>query len=127
MCSLMPAGDGLVYAINGRNPRLMVHYSAQPAPTRLLLVDPIKRIVVDSAPMPESFGPLPFESGNILRQDSDGQIYGATSETVFRIEPGTCQMTPLHKITAGEATVIGPIHEGRLYFASLWRLRVLDL
>ena len=69
ICSLIPAGDGLLYAISGRNPRLMVHYSAQPAPTRLLLVDPVKRKVVDSRPIPESFGPLPFETGNILRTD----------------------------------------------------------
>ncbi|GAB5559579.1 MAG: hypothetical protein SynsKO_12260 [Synoicihabitans sp.] len=127
VCSLLPAGDGLVYAISGRNPRLLVHYDAKPAPTRLLLIDPVKQIVVDSAPIPESFGELPFESGNILRRDSDGQIYGATSETVFRIEPGTVEITPLHKITEGEATVIGPIHKGRLYFASLWRLRMLEL
>jgi hypothetical protein len=50
-----------------------------------------------------------------------------TSETVFRIELGTVNITPLHRITDGEATVIGPIHNGRLYFASLWRLRMLEL
>lgn len=128
VCSLLPAGDsGLVYAISGRNPRLLVHYDAKPAPTQLLLVDPVARRVVDSAPIPESFGPLPFETGNILRQDSDGQIYGVTSRTVFRIEPGTCNITKLHHITGGDATVIGPIHAGRLFFASLWRLRALDL
>ena len=127
MCALIPAHDGLFYAISGRNPRLLVHYDAEPAPTYLLLIDPVTRTVVDSAEIPESFGVLPFESGNILRQDSDGQIYGVTSETVFRIESGTVNITPLHRITDGEATVIGPIHNGRLYFASLWRLRMLEL
>jgi hypothetical protein len=91
------------------------------------LIDPIKRRVVDSVVIPESFGPLPFESGNTLRRDSDGQIYGATSQTVFRIEPGTCTITPLHNITDGDATVIGPAHQGMLYFGSLWRLRALEL
>ncbi len=127
ICSLLPAGNGLVYAISGRNPRLMVHYSANPAPTRLLLVDPVKRVVVDSAEIPESFGPLPFETGNILRKDSDGQIYGATSQTVFRIKAGTCAIEAVHRFTGGDASVIGPIHQGRLYFASIWRLRALDL
>jgi hypothetical protein len=127
VCALIPAHDGLFYAISGRNPRLLVHYDAEPAPTYLLLIDPVTRTVVDSAEIPESFGVLPFESGNILRQDSDGQIYGVTSETVFRIESGTVNITPLHRITDGEATVIGPIHNGRLYFASLWRLRMLEL
>jgi len=127
ICSLLPAGNGLLYAISGRNPRLMVHYSAKPAPTRLLLIDPVKRKVIESTLIPESFGPLPFETGNILRQDSDGQVYAATSRTVFRIKPGTCEIEPIHQITGGDASVIGPIHEGRLYFATIWRLRVLDL
>lgn len=127
ICSLLPVGNGLFYALSGRNPRLVVHYNAQPAPTRLLLIDPMKRRVVDSAVIPESYGPLPFESGNTLRMDSDGQIYGATSQTVFRITPGTCEITPLHNITDGDATVIGPAHKGMLYFGSMWRLRALEL
>src|SRR5690606_24842465 len=40
VCSLIEAGDSLVYALTGRNPRLVTHYDCKPAPTRLCLIDP---------------------------------------------------------------------------------------
>ena len=127
VCSLIPAVNGLVYALSGRNPRLVTHYDCQPAPTRLCLIDPAKRCVVQSAPLPESYGSLPFESGHILRADTDGTIYGATTETVFRIKPGTVETETVAKITGYPLSVVGPIHEGTFYFASEWMVRSIDL
>lgn len=126
VCSLIDAGGGLVYALSGRNPRLVTHYDCTPAPTRLLLVDPARRCVVQSAPLPESYGKLPFESGHILRADTDGAIYGATTETVFRIRPGTVETEVVAKITDHELSVVGPVVDGTLYFASEWRVRAVS-
>jgi hypothetical protein len=127
VCSLIAAGDGLVYAISGRNPRLVTHYGAKPAPTRLLLVDPAARRVVAAAPLPEAWGPLPFESGHILRADDDGTIYGATTRTVFRLKPGTVETEVVATITDGDLTVVGPVTDGTLYFATHWRVRSVEL
>tara|TARA_Y100000385_G_scaffold146690_1_gene152264 strand:- start:3510 stop:3785 length:276 start_codon:yes stop_codon:yes gene_type:complete len=91
------------------------------------LIDPAKRCVVQSAPLPESYGSLPFESGHILRADTDGTIYGATTETVFRIKPGTVETETVAKITGYPLSVVGPIHEGTFYFASEWMVRSIDL
>lgn len=125
--SLAHATNGLVYAISGRNPRLITHYNAEPAPSRLLLIDPANQTVVDSALIPESYGPMPFESANTLRRDSDGTLYGTTSQTVFRISTGTVDIQPVARITNGDASVIGPIHDGELFFATIYRLRKLLL
>ncbi|WP_221032069.1 lactonase family protein [Actomonas aquatica] len=125
--SLAPGPDGLVYAISARNPRLVTHYDAQPAPSRLLLLDPAQQRVVAAAPIPESFGPMPFETANTLRFDSDGTLYGTTAQTVFRIQPGTVEIEEVARFTDGDATVIGPIRDGWLYFASIYRLRRLQL
>ncbi len=127
VCSLIPAGNGLVYALSGRNPRLVTHYNCKPAPTRLCLIDPAKRCVVESALLPENYGALPFESGHILRTDTDGTIYGATTETVFKIKPGTLETEPVAKITGHPLSVVGPIHRGSFYFASEWMVRSLVL
>lgn len=127
VCSLIPAGHGLVYALSGRNPRLVTHYGAKPAPSRLLLIDPAKQKVLAAASLPADFGALPFESGHILRADTDGAIYGATTTTVFRLKPGTVEMAVVAKITGGELTVVGPIVNRTLYFASHWRVRALSL
>ncbi|MCF3650284.1 hypothetical protein [Synoicihabitans lomoniglobus] len=125
--SLAPAPDGLVYALSGRNPRLVVHYNAAPAPTRLLLIDPATRRVVDSAPLPAAWGPMPFESANTLRIDTDGTLYGATSQTVFRVIPGTVETERIAVMSTGDATVIGPVRDGWLYYASVYRLRRMKI
>ncbi len=125
--SLAPGPNGLVYAISGRNPRLITHYNAVPAPSRLLLLDPAEKTVIATAEIPASWGPMPFESANTLRIDSDGTLYGTTSQTVFRITPGTVEITPVAKITDGDASVIGPIYDGELFFATIYRLRKLQL
>lgn len=125
--SLAPGPDGLVYAISGRNPRLITHYNAAPVPSHLLLVDPEKQTVVASTLIPETFGPMPFESANTLRIDSEGTLYGTTSQTVFRITPGSVDIHPVARITDGDASVIGPIHNGELFFATIYRLRKLSL
>jgi hypothetical protein len=123
VCSLIDAGNGLVYALTGRNPRLVTHYDCTPAPTRLCLIDPAQRRVVASTLLPEDYGKLPFESGHILRADGDGTIYGATTETVFRIKPGTVDTEVIVRITDHQLTVVGPIVNRTLYFASEWRVR----
>ncbi len=125
--SLIAGPEGLVYAISGRNPRLVTHYNAAPVSSRLLLIDPARQSVVASAPIPESFGPMPFESANTLRADSDGTLYGTASQTIFRIKPGTVEMDPVARFVDGDASVIGPIHEGELFFATIYRLRKLSL
>jgi streptogramin lyase len=127
VCSLLPAGNGLVYALSGRNPRLVTHYDCTPAPTRLLLLDPAQRRVIQASPLPENFGKLPFESGHILRTDNDGTLYGVTTTTVFRIKPGTVEMSVVATITGQPLTVVGPIVDGTLYFASDYMLRSLTL
>jgi hypothetical protein len=127
VCSLISAGNGLVYALSGRNPRLVTHYDCQPAPTRLCLIDPAECCIVQSALLPESYGVLPFESGHILRTDTDGTIYGATTETVFCIKLGTVDTEPVAKITGHPLSVVGPIHGGTFYFASEWTVRSLAL
>jgi hypothetical protein len=114
-------------ALTGRNPRLVTHYECSPAPTRLCLIDPAARRVVASALLPENYGPLPFESGHILRTDSDGTIYGATTATVFRVKPGTVETEIVASFTEHPLTVVGPVHRGTLYFASEWRVRSLQL
>ncbi|MFM1851424.1 MAG: hypothetical protein RIS54_1108 [Verrucomicrobiota bacterium] len=125
VCSLIEARDGLVYALSGRNPRLVTHYECTPAPSRLCLLDPKTRRVVASAPLPENYGNLPFESGHILRADTDGTLYGATTEVVFRIKPGTVETEVVAEITGGELSVVGPILDRTLYFASEWRVRAV--
>ena len=125
--SLAPGPDGLVYAISGRNPRLITHYNAAPAPSRLLLIDPATQTVVAAATLPESFGPMPFESANTLRFDTDGTLYGTTSQTVFRVRPGTVEFEPVARFENGDASVIGPVRDGWLYFATSYRLRRLQL
>lgn len=125
--SLAHAGDGLVYAISGRNPRLVTHYNAAPVQSHLLLLDPKKQSVVASSIIPDSFGPMPFESANTLRTDSDGTLYGTTAQTVFKVKPNTVEISPVARITGGDASVIGPIHKGELFFATIYRLRKLTL
>lgn len=127
VCSLIPAGNGLVYALSGRNPRLITHYGAKPVPSRLLLIDPAQQKILAATPLPADFGALPFESGHILRADTDGTIYGATTTTVFRIQLGTVEIETVGKITDGILTVVGPVVNHTLYFASNWRVRALRL
>ena len=127
VCSLIDAGNGLVYTLTGRNPRLVTHYECTPAPSRLCLIDPAKRKVLQSTLLPEAYGKLPFESGHILRTDTDGTLYGATTETVFRIKPGTVETEVVTKISGHPLSVVGPIHQGTLYFASEWVVRCLQL
>lgn len=127
VCSLVPAGNGRVYAISGRNPRLITHYDAQPAPSRLLLINPRTRKVEAAQLLPDDYGAIPFETGNILRTDDDGEVYGLTSTTVFRVKPGTVDTERITTIADGEVTVVGPVKDGVFYFGSLWRLRSVNV
>jgi len=127
VCSLFDAGNGLVYALSGRNPRLVTHYECTSAPTRLCLIDPATQRVVKSTLLPTDYGALPFESGHILRADTDGTLYGVTTTTVFKIIPGMVDTEQVATITGAPLTVVGPIHRGTLYFASQWVVRSLTL
>ena len=77
--------------------------------------------------LPESYGALPFETGHILRADTDGAIYGSTTETIFKIKPSSVETEPVAKITGHPLSVVGPIHEGTFYFASEWMVRSIKL
>ncbi len=139
--SLAPDGRGLVYALLGRGDQVV----AAGAPTirpRLALLDPVHRTVVDSAWLPEDFGPLSWHGLHSLRVGPGGVVYGATGYCVFRIKPGTCEVervwqpdTPpaqtgtvwLTHSTPNAIDVVGPIIDNQFYFATGWRLRALTL
>ena len=139
--SLIPAGDGLVYALLGRGDHILTAGPPEVRP-RLALIDPAKRTVVASAYLPEDFGPLSWHGLHSLRVGPGGAIYGATGYCIFRIKPGTCEVERLWQkfykkkrdsvvwINSADPNVIdvvGPIIGYQFYFATGWRLRVLTL
>jgi hypothetical protein len=139
--SLAPAGNGLVYALIGRGDHIL-SAGAPPVRPRLALIDPARRAVVDSAWLPEDFGPLSWHGLFSLRPGPGGAVYGATGYCLFRIKPGTCEVERLWQpdvppvradpvwlthSTPDAIDVVGPIIGHRFYFATGWRLRVLTL
>lgn len=139
--SLAPAGDGRVYALIGRGDHILTAGAPEIRP-RLALFDPVRRIVVDSAWLPEEFGPLSWHGLHSLRVGPGGVVYGATGYCLFRIKPGTCEVeriwqpdTPpartgtvwLTHSTPNAIDVVGPILGNQFYFATGWRLRALTL
>ncbi|MEY3774879.1 MAG: hypothetical protein RLZZ129_1659, partial [Verrucomicrobiota bacterium] len=139
--SLAPAGDGRVYALIGRGDHILTAGAKEVRP-RLALFDPARRTVVDSAWLPEDFGPLSWHGLHSLRVGPGGVVYGATGYCVFRIKPGTCEVervwqpdTPpartgtvwLTHSTPNAIDVAGPIVGNQFYFATGWRLRALTL
>lgn len=140
VCSLAPAGGGLVYALVGRGD----HILSQGAPAitpRLVLLDPVKRRVVAEAWLPEDFGPLSWHGLFSLRVGPGGAVYGATAYCVFRIKPGTCAVERLWQSGTprkqdgtvwltndpNAIDVVGPIVGQQFYFGTGWRLRALTL
>jgi len=139
--SLIPAGDGLVYALIGRGDHILTAGPPEVRP-RLALIDPARRSVVASAYLPEDFGPLSWHGLHSLRVGPGGAIYGATGYCIFKIKPGTCEVTriwqKLYKKKRDSVVwinsahpevidVVGPIVGHQFYFATGWRLRVLNL
>ncbi len=139
--SLAPAGNGLVYALMGRGDHILTAGPPEIRP-RLALIDPQKRTVVASAWLPEDFGPLSWHGLHSLRVGPGGVVYGATGYCVFRIKPGTCEVERiwqkvykakrdsvvwLNSAFPDVIDVVGPIVGRQFYFATGWRLRVLNL
>jgi hypothetical protein len=139
--SLAPAGHGLVYALIGRGDHILTAGPPEVRP-RLALIDPAKRTVVASAYLPGDFGPLSWHGLHSLCVGPGGVVYGATGYCVFRITPGTCEVTRLwqkvykpkrdtlvwiNSAFPDVIDVVGPIVGHQFYFATGWRLRVLNL
>jgi sugar lactone lactonase YvrE len=128
VCSLVPAGrDGLVYALSARPTYLIKDYGAQPAPMQVALIDPAARRVVAVAEVPASFGPLPEFSADSLRRSANGAIYLVLARGVCRVDPATCTAEPVWELPDGRIDVTGPVVGQRLFFATQWRLRYVDL
>ena len=139
--ALAPAGHGLVYALIGRGDHVVSQ--GVPAVTpRLVLIDPARRTVIASSFLPKDFGPVSWHGLFALRPGPGGAVYGATACCIFRIKPGTCaaeriwqEAQPPHRegtvwLTAADPNaidVVGPIVGRQFYFATGWRLRVLEL
>ncbi len=141
VCSLAPAGGGLVYALIGRGD----HILSQGAPAirpRLVLLDPAQRRVIADAWLPEDYGSLSWHGLHALRPGPGGAVYGATSHCIFRIQPGTCEVERIWQgsqpqaragtvwLTAADPEaidVVGPIIGREFFFATGWRLRALTL
>ncbi len=141
VCSLAPAGGGLVYALIGRGDHILSQGAPDITP-RLVLFDPAKRQVMADAWLPKDFGPLSWHGLFALRAAPSGTVYGATAHGVFRIKPGTCEVERVWQqskpqtregtvwLTAADPEaidVVGPIIGDQLIFATGWRLRALTL
>ncbi|MBS0664255.1 MAG: hypothetical protein JSR48_13395 [Verrucomicrobia bacterium] len=139
--SLAPDGHGRVYALIGRGDHILTAGPPEVRP-RLALIDPAKRTLVDSAYLPEDFGPLSWHGLFSLRPGPGGAIYGATGYCFFRIKPGTCEVERIwQKVYQAKRDtlvwinsahpdvidVVGPIVGREFYFATGWRLRALTL
>jgi len=126
VCGLVPAADGLVYALSARPSFLIEHHGAKPAPSRLALIAPARRATIASAPLPAEYGGFGEAGYKALRVDARGRVFGATTRGVYRIKPGGCETEWLWT-SPQSIDVVGPIVGRTLYFASQWRLLSVDL
>ena len=140
VCSLAPAGGGLVYALIGRGDHILSQ-GAPPVTPRLVLIDPAKRRVVADAWLPEEYGPVSWHGLFSLRVGPGSAVYGATAYCVFRIKPGTCEVERVWQSAVprkqdgtvwltndpNAIDVVGPIVGREFYFGTGWRLRALTL
>jgi hypothetical protein len=128
VCSFVSAGhSGLVYALTARPNYMVKDYGARPAPIQVALINPAGRCVVASAEVPASLGPLPEFSADSLRCSADGRIFLVLAGGVCRVDPDSCAVTPVWNLPDEKIDVTGPIVGQRLFFASQWKLRCLDL
>ena len=126
--SFAPASGGRFYALTGRLSYLTVDYCATPAPTRLLLIDPIQRKVLQHAEVPPNLlKGLSMFSFDALRASEDGQIYLGMAGGVCRVKPGTCNVEVVWENPDDDITVVGPVVGRRFFFASRWKLRSVEL
>ncbi len=119
--SLLTTNEGLVYAIISRK----VFDNEQPetyrAP-RLILIDPIQKNIIDEITLDNSFGQ---DTYNCLKQDPDGNYYGATKKCFFHIQTGSTQVEPIWQTEQDEIAVPGPVLKDRFIFATAYKLRAL--
>ncbi len=138
--SLAPTGNGLVYALIGRGDHILTAGGIPIAP-RLALIDPAKRELVSIAWLPKEFGALSWHGHHSLRTGPDGQVYGATAYTIFRIIPGSCEVERIWQVdeavpregvwitslSPNSIDIVGPIVGNDFFFATGWRLRSITL
>ena len=124
--ALVPAGDGLVYALLARPPFLVEHHGAKPAPTAIALIDPAQRRALAVRDLPAGYGDFGEFSFKALRVDGRGRVFGATVKGIYRVKPGTCETEWLGEVSAS-IDVVGPIVGRTLYFGSKWKLMAVDL
>jgi hypothetical protein len=96
-----------------------VGHNARGAFREIFVFDPVTRRFVAHLPVPE--GGI---RDNALQVGADGQVYGVTSELVFRIDPATRQTKVLVEVP-GQIGIPGPLVGKTLYFASGTKLRAL--
>ena len=138
--SLAPAGDGLVYALIGRGDHLLTA-GAPPIAPRLALIDPAKRESVSIAWLPEEFGAISWHGHHSLRVAPNGDVYGATAYTIFRITPGTTDVERIWQVdepvprlgvwmtslSPNSIDIVGPIVGDQMFFSTGWRIRAITL
>ncbi|MBT5900896.1 MAG: hypothetical protein HOH58_02165 [Opitutaceae bacterium] len=138
--SLAPAGDGLVYALIGRGDHLLTA-GAPPIAPRLALIDPAKRELVSIAWLPEEFGAISWHGHHSLRVAPNGDVYGATAYTIFRITPGTTDVERIWQVdepvprlgvwmtslSPNSIDIVGPIVGDQMFFSTGWRIRAITL
>ena len=138
--SLAPAGDGLVYALVGRGDHLLTA-GAPPIRPRLALINPAERELVSIDWLPEEFGAISWHGHHSLRVAPNGDVYGATAYTIFRIVPGTTDVERVWQVDEPEPRlgvwmtslspnsidIVGPIVGDQMFFSTGWRLRAITL
>ncbi len=126
--ALTPTDGGLVYALIGHT-RYTVNMLGLPetGTTRIALIDPKARKVVQIAPLPAELGRPPEQIQFTLFRGPDG-TYGMTERTLYRVKPGTCDVEVVWRAPEGDQLdVPGPWVDRTFYFATGWRLRALTL
>ncbi len=138
--SLVPAGDGLVYALIGRGDHLLTA-GAPPIRPRIALIDPAERQLVSISWLPMEYGDLSWHGHHSLQVAASGQVYGATAYTLFRILPGTTEVERVWQRDEAEPRrgvwitskspnsidIVGPIVGDQMFFSTGWRLRSIAL
>ena len=138
--SLAPAGDGLVYALVGRGDHLLTA-GAPPIRPRLALINPAERELFSIDWLPEEFGAISWHGHHSLRVAPNGDVYGATAYTIFRIVPGTTDVERVWQVDEPEPRlgvwmtslspnsidIVGPIVGDQMFFSTGWRLRAITL
>ena len=113
--ALVPAGNGLVYALLARPPFLVEHHGAKPAPAAIALIDPAQRRALAVQDLPAGYGEFGEFGYKALRVDSRGRVFGATAKGIYRVKSGTCDTEWLGESPVS-IDVVGPIVGSTLLF-----------